>query len=104
MEHYTPIGPISDQFLVDVFSFEKVREKHCVASVSENISNYLTNKAANENIKYLAVCIPAYNEEFEEMLKTLVTLMENVEFMKRKVSLSVAFLSLVFIIYSLFFH
>jgi hypothetical protein len=97
MEHYTPIGPISDNLLVDVYSLEKVRENHCVASVAKNISNYLTNKASDENIKYLAICIPAYNEEFEEMLKTLVTLMENVEFMKRKVVFCFLLLCLSFI-------
>jgi hypothetical protein len=97
MEHYTPIGPISDNLLVDVYSLEKVRENHCVASVAKNISNYLTNKASDENIKYLAICIPAYNEEFEEMLKTLITLMENVEFMKKKVVFCFLLLCLSFI-------
>ncbi len=84
---YIPIGPVDNHCVVDEFTFTEVRETHCVASVSENISNYLIDTAITEKKKYLTVCIPAYNEEFEEMLKTLVSLMESIEYMQRKVKL-----------------
>lgn len=85
-QHFIPMGPLDDLMLKDEFSFEDVRTVHCVATINKNICSHLIRKANDENKRYLTICIPAYNEEFEEMLKTLVSLMENIEFMKKKVN------------------
>jgi hypothetical protein len=83
---YIPFGPLEKKVLTDTYTYRGVRENHCVASVSRNICKHLVKKAEKENVQYLTICIPAYNEEFEEMVKTLITLMENVQFMLKKVS------------------
>lgn len=72
--------------MIDDFSFEQVKEKECVATVAEEVCGYLMEKADTESIKYLCVCVPCYNEDLSELLKTLVSLLENFEFMARKVS------------------
>lgn len=83
--HYIPLGPVAEFAIYDNFSYEDVRESHCVASVSKSVCNFLIEKARNENKKYLAVCLPAYNEELDEMIKTLKSLMKCFEFMQKKV-------------------
>ncbi len=84
---YIPIGPVDDFPVIDDFTYEEVRESHCIAAVSQEISRFLIEKAEMEGKKYLTVCIPAYNEDFLELLKTLTSLMENFEFMQKKVSI-----------------
>jgi len=80
-----PLGPTNESPVIDNFTYEKVGESHCVAAVSKKISYFLIEKARLEGKKYLTVCIPAYNENFLEMLKTLTSLLINFEFMQRKV-------------------
>jgi hypothetical protein len=85
---YIPLGPIAEFPVYDSFTYEDVRESHCVASVSKYVCEHLVNKARAEEKRFLAVCLPAYNEDLDEMIKTLVSLMKNFEFMQRKVYLS----------------
>ena len=85
-ELYLPFGPLEGQAVIDNFTFEDVKESECKAFPSRNIGRYLIDRAKAENTKYLCVCVPAYNEDLEELLKTLVSLMENFDFMIKKVS------------------
>lgn len=82
------IGPVEDYSVLDDFTYADVRESHCVATVCKSICDDLINKAANDNKKYITVCIPAYNEEFEEMVQTLTSLMENFQYLRNRVSWS----------------
>lgn len=84
-EQYLPLGPVDGVPYVDDFTYEQVKEGTCTAMCSTKIGNYLISKANDENTKYLAVCVPCYNEDLEEMLKTLISLMENFDFMIKKV-------------------
>jgi cellulose synthase/poly-beta-1,6-N-acetylglucosamine synthase-like glycosyltransferase len=84
---YVPLGPVDDFPVIDDFTYEEVRENHCVATVANEVCRYLVEKAELEGKKYLPVCIPCYNEDFLELLKTLVSLMENFEFMQKKARL-----------------
>ena len=79
------IGPvIGESPVTDNFTFEDVRESHCVAQISENVCRSLIEHAQITGKKYLTVCCPAYNEEFEEMMKTLLSLMNSFDFMKNE--------------------
>ena len=65
--HTVPFGPVSfDNPWIDNFSYEDVKESHCVAQVATNISQRLIEVAQLEGKKFLAVCCPAYNEESED--------------------------------------
>lgn len=86
MEHYLPLGPLDGQPIIDEFSYEEVKEGQCVATVSTNICHHLQNLTESDGSKYMCVCVPCYNEDLSELLKTLVSLLENFEFMEKKVS------------------
>lgn len=94
---YLPFGPLEGKPINDDFKFEDVKESECKAFPSRNIGRYLIERAEVENTKYLCVCVPAYNEDLDELLKTLVSLMENFDFMIKKVrnytKLSIPFLT-----------
>ncbi|RYH30586.1 hypothetical protein EON65_04710 [archaeon] len=85
VEHYLPLGPVEGSTIVDEFTYEEVKEKECFATVAEEICSHLLQKAESDNVKFMTVCVPCYNEDLSELLKTLVSLLENFEFMERKV-------------------
>jgi hypothetical protein len=87
-ELYLPFGPVEGKGVFDDFTYEDVNESECKAFPSRNIGSFLIDKAEKEGTKYLCVCVPCYNEDLEELLKTLVSLMENFDFMIKKVFLS----------------
>ncbi len=95
MENDLPLGPVDEPLVIDDFSYEEVKTKKCAASVCENICEYLMAAASDDSEKkYLAICVPCYNENLEELMKTFLSLMENVDFMQRKVrKASVAFIT-----------
>jgi hypothetical protein len=84
---YIPLGPVVGFPVLDDFTYEEVKDDLCAARVSDEVCLYLIEKAELEGKKYLPVCIPCYNEDFLELLKTLVSLMENFEFMQKKARL-----------------
>jgi len=80
-----PFGPVEQEIIFDDFTYEDVKTTNCVGKVCRNICTELINDP-DENKRYLTICVPCYNEDLDELLKTLFSLMENVEFMQRKVS------------------
>jgi hypothetical protein len=84
-EAYLPLGPVDGIPFIDNFTYEDVKEGTCTAQKSRIIGNHLIAKAEEEKVKYLCVCVPCYNEDLEELLKTLISLMENFDFMIKKV-------------------
>lgn len=85
-ELYLPFGPVEGKPVIDEFTYEDVKETECKALPSRTIGSYLIDRAEAEGTKYLCVCVPCYNEDLEELMKTLVSLMENFDFMIKKVS------------------
>jgi hypothetical protein len=79
-----PFGPMDEPILFDNFSYEDVKTKECLGKVCKNICGHLLNDP-DEKKRYLTICVPCYNEDLDELLKTLFSLMENIEFMQRKV-------------------
>jgi len=71
--------------VVDNFTFEDVQEDECVAAVCDNICALFLEEAGINKVVYLTIAIPCYNEELPELLKTINSLMQNVEFIKHKV-------------------
>lgn len=86
-ELFVPFGPIDDPMIKDDFTFSDVKGSECVAVACKNISAVLNARAAENGSTYLTICVPCYNEELEEFYKTILSLMENVEFMKKQVRL-----------------
>ena len=85
--HVLSFGPVSFENLwIDNFWYEEVKETHCVAQLAENICKNLIDVAHLEGKKFLAVCCPAYNEESEEMIKTITSMMVNFNYLRNKVT------------------
>jgi hypothetical protein len=79
-----PFGPMESELIYDNFSYEEVKTTECLGRVCTNICSHLMEDP-DENKRYLTICVPCYNEDLDELMKTLYSLMENVEFMQRKV-------------------
>ncbi len=81
------LGPVNEPLVVDNFLFEDVNESKCSASKCKNIGAHLMGEVSdNPQAKYLAICVPCYNETVDDLLKTLISLMQNIDFMQRTVS------------------
>ncbi len=79
-------GPINEPLVIDNFTFEDVNNGKCTASVCQNISDSLMSAVENRpQAKYLAICVPCYNENVMDLMKTFISLMQNVDFMQRTV-------------------
>ena len=57
----------------------------CYASVCVDICAALMEEAKKNNVTYLTICVPCYNETSDELLETFESLMVNIEFIKLKV-------------------
>jgi cellulose synthase/poly-beta-1,6-N-acetylglucosamine synthase-like glycosyltransferase len=78
-------GPVPDvPPVIDNFTYEDVRESHCVAQVSEKVCKSLIETSYVEGKRFLTICCPAYNEEVDEMEKTLSSLLESFDYMYNK--------------------
>ena len=80
-----PFGPMEEPLVFDNFSYEDVKTTQCIGKVCKNMCAQLVNDP-DEKKRYLTICVPCYNEDLDELLKTLLSLMENIEFMQRKVN------------------
>ena len=81
-----PFGPMEEPLVFDNFTYEDVKTNQCIGKVCRNICTQFLDDP-DENKRYLTICVPCYNEDLDELLKTLLSLMENIEFMQRKVQL-----------------
>jgi len=82
-----PLGPVKDSdypILCDEFTFEEVEYEKCEAFPFKTICDALVSKVEHTDSKYLCICVPCYNEDVDEFLKTILSLMENMEFIHRK--------------------
>jgi hypothetical protein len=84
MELDLPFGPMEGSLIFDNFTYEDVKTTQCLGKVCTNICTHLLDDP-DTNKRYLTICVPCYNEDLDELLKTLLSLMENIEFMQRKV-------------------
>ena len=81
------LGPVNEAMVFDNYQYEDVCEGKCTASKCRNISNHLMSEVIDRpDARYLPVCVPCYNETVEDLMKTLISLMQNVEFMQRTVT------------------
>lgn len=71
--------------VIDDFSYDDVNQKECVAKVCKNICNLFVEEAEANGVCFLTICIPCYNENVDELMKTISSLMSNIEFIKHKV-------------------
>jgi hypothetical protein len=89
-EGVLPFGAVNfNDCIVDTFIYEDVKESHCVGQISQNICRHLLEVSQLEGKKFLTVCCPAYNEEVDEIEKTVMSMLESFYFMKTKVSTTV---------------
>ena len=71
-----------EELLREDFTYEQVGAAfNAVPCI--NIGDHMIRRAEQEGIKYLCVCIPNYNEDKEELYKTLLSLMKSADFMKK---------------------
>jgi hypothetical protein len=103
-DQYLPLGPVDGPPYVDDFSYEDVKEGTCTAQPSKRIGQYLMDRAEQDTTNYLCVCVPCYNEDLDEMMKMVISLMENFDFMIKKVRLVIfVCLSAMIILISFYF-
>lgn len=80
-----PFGPKDDPFTqLEEFTYEAVKGEECHAVICKNICDTIISTSA-PNVLFLPVCIPCYNEDMIELMKVVSSVMENMEFMLRKV-------------------
>eukprot|EP01032_Pedospumella_encystans_P009138 gene9138-10785_t len=79
-----PFGPTEGGTLAtDDFTLKDVQGDHCTGRECRNICADLVGQYDGRS-RFLTICVPCYNEDLDELLKTIYSVMENVEFMKRK--------------------
>lgn len=79
-----PFGPTNGELAFDDFSEKEVNGAHCSGQVCQQVCKDLEAQYG-ANKKFLTICIPCFNEELQELIKTIDSVMKNVEFMQRKV-------------------
>jgi cellulose synthase/poly-beta-1,6-N-acetylglucosamine synthase-like glycosyltransferase len=85
LEESIRFGPVPGApSVIDDFTYEDVRECHCVGQVSEKVCKSLIETSYAEGKNFLTVCCPTYNEEVDEMVKTLASLLEAFDYMYNK--------------------
>ena len=90
------LGPVSTypKYHRQDFTYEEVTEfgkngeivKECHGQVAKNVCEYIDNVTLCErgSKNYFCVCIPCYNESMEDLMKTVLCIMENIDFMKHE--------------------
>lgn len=94
-----PFGPMDIHdfpLVVDDFTFDEVNQKDCVATVCKQICSLFVEEGEANGVCFLTICIPCYNENVDELMKTISSIMNNIEFMKHKVSTFYSFYQLYF--------
>ena len=96
---FTPLGRIIDEknVISDEITYANNSEerKHCKPRIFDSIGKHLNLEAEDKDIKYIAVCIPCYDEDLVDLLKTIISVMENFEFMNKKVVINFLFIATV---------
>lgn len=82
-EHRQVFGWYDDEEItVDTFTYSQVGS-HYTAQPCTKIGTNLILRAEEEKVKYMTVCIPSYNEDKEEMYKTMISLLRNADFYRK---------------------
>ena len=78
------LGPLERPIVMDEFTFSQVKGVECLGQVCRKVCKALKRSLGKEKRKFLCVCVPCYNESTDDLMKTIASLMENVDFMKHK--------------------
>jgi cell fate (sporulation/competence/biofilm development) regulator YlbF (YheA/YmcA/DUF963 family) len=78
------LGPLDQSTVTDEFTFTQVKGAECLGQVCRKVCKALKRSLGKEKRKFLCVCVPCYNESTDDLMKTIASLMENVDFMKHK--------------------
>ena len=78
------LGPLDQSIVVDEFTYSQVKEAECLGQVCRKVCKELKRSLGKDRRKFLCVCVPCYNESTDDLMKTIASLMENVDFMKHK--------------------
>ena len=80
-------GSLNSDIILDEFSFEQVQGIKCEAQLARKVCGSLLSKITGSNLRdpeYLTICVPCYNEHFDELESTISSLMANIEFLKTR--------------------
>lgn len=78
------LGPVNEPVIFDEFTFEKIKMEECLGRVCKRICRSL-NEQKKDTEKFLCVCVPVYNESKDDLMKTIMSVMENIDFIKHKI-------------------
>jgi cellulose synthase/poly-beta-1,6-N-acetylglucosamine synthase-like glycosyltransferase len=78
------LGPLERPVIMDEFTFSQVKGAECLGQVCRKVCKALKRSLGKDKRKFLCVCVPCYNESTDDLMKTIASLMENVDFMKHK--------------------
>ena len=77
------LGPLGEEIIIDEFTFSEVKGSECFGQICLKICSNLKEKFQKKR-NFLCVCCPCYNESFDDLTKTLLSIMENIDFLKHK--------------------
>ncbi len=72
----------NEEIIVDHFQYDQVGAAYNAVPCL-TIGEHLMERAMDDNVKYMTICIPSYNEAKEELYKTMLSLMKSADFMKK---------------------
>jgi cellulose synthase/poly-beta-1,6-N-acetylglucosamine synthase-like glycosyltransferase len=79
------LGYLDQQIIFDEFSLRQVEGKECKGQICKTICKALKRSFAKQKQrKFLCCCVPCYNEEKDDLIKTIHSTMDNIDFMKNK--------------------
>ncbi len=82
-QHRQVFGWYKDEgMIVDAFTYQTVTASYN-GTPCRTIGKALVERAGFEKCKYMTICIPSYNEDKEEMYKTMLSLLQNTDFIKK---------------------
>jgi hypothetical protein len=78
------LGPLERPIVIDEFTYDQVKGVECLGQVCRKVCKALKKSLGKDKRKFLCICVPCYNESTEDLMKTIASLMENIDFMKHK--------------------
>lgn len=87
-----PVQSFENETACQDFTYSDVTElgpggvpvKECFGQLCDKIASVIDEGTLLDGgtKKYLAICVPCYNESMDDLMKTVVSIMENIDFMK----------------------
>jgi hypothetical protein len=79
-----PFGLVEGDRIYDNFLYEQAENTESSTRVCSKVCSRLVDRLQNDK-RCIAICVPCQNETLDELMRTVSSLLENIEFLQRKV-------------------